>query len=221
MEHMVHVKHCAAPPLQRQEVLRYAQCRKADESVLALLDSCWEEVRHELSYRVCWRELPLRIEGEACDFDAFTLRSGQLAAHLQGCERVVLMAATVGVALDRLIAREGRLAPSRALMFQAIGAERIEALCDSFCRDLARARGLPLLPRFSPGYGDLPLTAQKDIFALLDCGKNIGLFLTDSLLMSPSKSVTAFVGLGAGEGRACINKCAACDNTDCAFRGAV
>ena len=38
-------------------------------------------------------------------------------------------------------------------------------------------------------------TTQKDIFKILDCSKKIGLTLTDSLLMSPTKSVTAIVGI--------------------------
>lgn len=62
-----------------------------------------------------------------------------------------------------------------------------------------RSRGIEnvmaLRPRFSPGYGDLAIDAQKDIFALLDCERQIGLTLGDSLLMSPGKSVTAFAGI--------------------------
>lgn len=52
-------------------------------------------------------------------------------------------------------------------------------------------------PRFSPGYGDLPINMQKDIFAALDCPRKIGLSLNESLLMSPSKSVTAIIGVSA------------------------
>ncbi len=73
-------------------------------------------------------------------------------------------------------------------------------------------------PRFSPGYGDLTLLAQKDIFAVLDCGKRIGLTLNDSLLMSPSKSVTAFVGIG-GNQKQTQEKCSACQMANCTFRG--
>ena len=80
-------------------------------------------------------------------------------------------------------------------MMQAIGAERIEALCDAFCDDMEKEMGVSLRPRFSPGYGDLPLSVQKDIISLLEAPKRIGLSLNDSLLMSPTKSVTAFAGI--------------------------
>ena len=80
-------------------------------------------------------------------------------------------------------------------MFQALGAERIESLCDTFCNDMNNELGVRLKPRFSAGYGDLPLEVQKDIFRVLDCPRKIGLTLNDSLLMSPTKSVTAIVGI--------------------------
>ncbi len=188
-------KTYAAPPFCEREILRYAGCRTADESLRTLLTACIDEVRDKLTYKVCYRVLPLTVDGDTCDFGAFSLRSNDLAANLRECDRVVLFAATVGVDIDRLIAKYGRIAPSKALMFQAIGAERIEALCNAFCADIAEEIQARLRPRFSPGYGDLPLTAQTDIFSLLDCVRRIGLTLNDSLLMSPSKSVTAFVGL--------------------------
>ena len=79
-------------------------------------------------------------------------------------------------------------------MMQAVGTERIEALCDRFFEDLKTEYGR-IKPRFSPGYADLSLNTQRYIFSLLDCPRRIGIFLNQSLLMSPSKSVTAFVGI--------------------------
>jgi cobalamin-dependent methionine synthase I len=108
---------------------------------------------------------------------------------------VLVFAATVGVGVDRAIAKYSRIAPSKAFMLSALGAERIEALCDAFCREYAFEKNVALTPRFSSGYGDCPLDVQRQIFYLLDCPKNIGLTLNDSMLMSPTKSVTAFVGI--------------------------
>ena len=127
-----------------------------------------------------------------------TVESAALRKNLQGCERAVVFAATVGLELDRMIAKAARLSPAKALLLQAIGAERIEALCDRFCQELSEElapMGQTLRPRFSPGYGDLPLTFQEEIFRVLDCPRKIGLSLNESLLMSPTKSVTALVGI--------------------------
>ena len=98
--------------------------------------------------------------------------------------------------LDRLIARYSSLSPVRALCLQAIGAERIESLCDTFQTELCYATFHGRIhARFSPGYGDLPLDFQREIFRTLDCPRRIGLSLSESLLMSPSKSVTALIGI--------------------------
>lgn len=206
------------PPLCKKEIFRYAGCQKPDVDTEALLESCIKESEGKFTYRVCYCELPVKVNGDECDFSAFCLHSSNLASNLNGCKTVIVFAATVGVEIDRLIAKYGRLSPSKALMFQAIGAERIEALCDCFCADLAQTAKAGQKPRFSPGYGDLPLSVQCDVFKLLECGKRIGLTLNDSLLMSPSKSVTAFVGIG-GKEFSKPNKCSLCKMQNCAFRG--
>lgn len=200
-----------------KEILRYADCKEADSETMKLLQSCINEVKGKLTFKVCYRMLPAKITGSVCDFGLFSMNSKNLAVNLKGCEHIIVFAATIGVGIDRLIAKYGRISPSKALMFQAIGADQIEALCDTFCTDIEKEYDIATKPRFSPGYGDLQLAAQSDIFAVLDCEKRIGLTLNDSLIMSPSKSVTAIVGLG-GEERQINNKCNACNMKDCTFR---
>lgn len=206
------------PPFCEKEILRYAGCRGEREEISVLLKECIDEVKDKLAYKVCYRELSIKTVGDTCDFEVFSVHSEKLARNLKGCEKVILFAATVGVEIDRLIGKYGRLSPTKALLFQAIGAERIEALCDAFCADIKKEYNTGLEPRFSPGYGDLPLSAQKNIFAVLDPERRFGLTLNSSLLMSPSKSVTAFVGLGSTE-KTSSNKCSLCEKTDCTLRG--
>ena len=199
MSNLVLTKSYSEPPISEREILRYAGCVTPDGETLALLSSALGEARGEIAYRVCYRILPLKISGNRCDFGLFSVESGDLAKNLDGAEKVILFSATLGLSLDRLIAKYSRLSPSRALMLQAIGTERIEALCDTFLEDAPKELGDCLRPRFSAGYGDLPLSAQRDIFKALDCERQIGVFLNESLIMSPSKSVTAFVGVGKRE----------------------
>lgn len=221
MNSVILIKKYNEPPFCEKEILRYAGCKGADSEISALLENCIKEIRDRLVYKVCYREFTVQVENGVCDFGAFQLQSKNLSENLKNCKKVILFAATVGVEIDRLIAKYGRISPSKALIFQAIGAERIETLCDTFCEDIAKESKMKLKPRFSPGYGDLPLIAQKEMFSVLDCAKRIGVSLNDSLLMSPSKSVTAFAGLYDGEEKQTKNKCSACDNKDCAFRGAL
>lgn len=187
----VTVRAYAEPPFSVTDALRYAGCREFADDVAALAKQCFDELRDGLHYRVCHTELSVTVTGDVCDFGAFSTVSADLARYLDGCRRVVLFAATVGVAPDRLIQRYSRVSPSKALVIQAVGAERIEALCDAFCDALDGA----LSSRFSPGYGDLPLAVQKDVLRVLEADRRIGVCLGESLLMSPTKSVTAFVGI--------------------------
>lgn len=182
-----------APPVSKKAIFRYASCPRDEQDVAALIDSCMEEGAPSLSYKVCYTVAELSVSGDVCRIGELSFKSKSLAKNLGGCERAVIFGATLGVGIDRLISKYGQISPSRALIFQAFGAERIEALCDAFCADVAD--GAKTRPRFSPGYGDLALETQRDIFALLNCQKNIGLFLLDSYLMSPSKSVTAIMGI--------------------------
>ena len=194
---MIYTKTYVAPEINKREIMRYAGVKTPTEEIVALMSEAVEEASSTLTYKVCYGEFPVTISDGTVDFGFARVRSSDLSKNLAGCEKVILFAATVGVGMDRLIARYGVRSPSRALMLQAFGAERIEALCDSFTEDIASSQyaGYTLMPRFSPGYGDLPLEFQSEIFRVLDCPKKIGLSLNESLLMSPTKSVTAIIGI--------------------------
>ena len=207
------------PPICEREILRYAGSRDADDMTISLMHSCITEIQDKLTYSVCYSKLPVTISDDGiCDFGAFKARSNGLAKNLNGCSEAILFAATVGIESDRLIHKYGHLSPSRALMFQAIGAERIEALCDSFCHNYENKKQVSLQPRFSPGYGDLDINVQSEIFSVLDCSKRIGLTLNDSYLMSPSKSVTAFAGISSDKTEKTNDKCDFCGKSDCIYR---
>ena len=190
-------------PINRREIWRYAGFKgQPDEQLNELLDAIIADLSGKLSYRICYRKFASLPVGEA---------SKDLAKALRGSREVVLFAATIGLEVDRYIAKYQHISATRALLAQAFGAERIEALCDAFCDEMGAAR------RFSPGYGDFPLEAQTEIFALLDCSRKIGLSLTESLLMMPSKSVTAVFGVGCERDEA-AHKCENCSILECNYR---
>lgn len=179
----------------KKEILRYCGVKSADDNLNKLIDKCIKEANPYFTYKVCYGEFPIKIKDNQIDLPMLSLHSKDLAKNLGGCDSLILFAATVGIGIDRLIGKYSRIKPAKAVAFQAIGAERIEMLCDLFCDSIIRNQGKSLCPRFSPGYGDLPLDFQKEFFKILDCQKKIGLTLNESLLMSPSKSVTAIIGI--------------------------
>lgn len=209
------VKNYTPAPFDKREILRYAGCKEGNEGLDALLSECLAESEKVFSYRVCFRTL--RIE------DFFRIFGGEsegLFKRLCGCEYAVIFAATVGLEIDRLMMKYESVAVTKGLFLQAIGTERIESLCEAFCEDIAaqaKEKGYFSRPRFSAGYGDFPLEKQREFFTLLDCGRTIGVSLTDSLLMTPTKSVTAVIGLGKTE-KEYKTDCAACGKTDCTAR---
>lgn len=212
------VKAYGLPPVDEREALRYAGHRgEADEKTRDLLRECIAQTEFSVGGRVCYRVLSAE---EAFALFPAAKTSKTWSKRLEGCEKAVVFAATVGIAMDRLFERYAAVSVSKAMLFQALGAERVEALCDKFCNALQAEyapQGLYPRPRFSPGYGDFPLAEQRTVFALLDPSRKIGLSLNDSLLMSPTKSVTAVVGLAK---TLCAGKadCKACAKTDCAYR---
>ncbi len=212
------LKNYSDLPFCQNEILRYSGCKNTTPEISVLLNECMDIAKSAVDYKVCYRVFDVKVCGDRCDFGSFKLSSQKLAANLAGCDKAVLFAATLGVGVDRIIAKHSKLEPSKALMLHSIGTAQIEALCDAFCADICLEYNTGIRPRFSPGYGDLSLDYQKNIFKQLDCERKIGLTLNDSLLMSPSKSVTAVVGLCESK-KSIINKCSACDKYDCTFRG--
>lgn len=218
----VFTKSYEAPSVNVREILRYMGCPNGDPKCLALIDECLSEIAPQLIYKVCHRQFTIQAGDSFLDLTFIKTDSNNLRKNLQDCESIVLFAATVGIGADRLISKYGRISPAKALCFQAIGSERIESLANAFNREInekVAAAGLFTRPRFSPGYGDLPLAVQRDVFRVLDCSRKIGLSLNDSLLMSPSKSVTALIGISSKE-RTCAEQssCAGCNKQNCSFR---
>lgn len=218
---MVYFKEYNAPPLNKKEILRYMGCREVSPQIGQAVEECIDELCARLNYRVCFSEFSVKVQNGTADLQFMKTESKSFVNYLKGCEKAMLFAATIGLETDRAIVKYSSLSPLKSSIFQAIGAERIESLCDVFEKDLCKKMSLQKMyikPRFSPGYGDFPLEAQKDIFRVLDCCRKIGLTLNESLIMSPSKSVTAIIGITASPEEKKIKKCARCNMAGCAYR---
>ncbi|MDE6373602.1 MAG: Vitamin B12 dependent methionine synthase activation subunit [Clostridia bacterium] len=180
-----------------REALRYLGYCKRDipeDGVRGLMEECGSEVLRVQDLRAVYCEFPLVADGDSLDLGFAKVNSHSLALNLAGCKKIVLFACTAGAGIDRLLAKYNRISPSKAAAVQATGAALVEAWCEEICTSLKREYGA-VKPRFSCGYGDLPITLQRDIFAALSVTKNIGITLSDDCFMTPTKSVTAIVGI--------------------------
>ena len=184
-------------PFDEKEILRYAMLPSFAPAPEELpLKESLEAAKGAVQCRAVWCRYPLKQDGEELDLGFARTTSRGLREHLEGCDEIILFACTAGAEMDRRIARAKLSSPAKALLMHAIGAQQVEGGCDRLCRQLAEQfPDKQLTDRFSPGYGDLPLEMQKDVMTALDCGRTVGITLTDSLLMTPSKSVTAIIGM--------------------------
>lgn len=196
------------PLVDKKEILRYMGCKTPDENILSLLEECLTEAMPTLSYAVSYSVYPIKYKKD--------ISSDGLLKHLSDSDEIIIFAATIGIGIDRLISKYSRISPTKAVIFQAIGTERIEALCDAFCDEMKKKYKC-ITNRFSPGYSDWDIKDQKLIISVTDATKNLGICLNDSFLMSPSKSVTAVVGIKNTETEE-KNPCESCDNAGCIYR---
>ena len=217
MMNTVLTKTFPPPPIDKKEILRYAGVKDSIPDIDALLCECLGEIADKLTYNVCYTQFPFEFSHDEVNLFFARTKSKKLRKNLEGCKSFILFAATVGIEIDRLILKYGKISPSKALMLQAIGAERIESLCNEFNRTITKEYGYTK-PRFSPGYGDLALKIQQDFFRVLDPSRRIGLTLNSSMLMTPTKSVTAIIGISDKEEISIEHNCSSCNKTDCSFR---
>ncbi len=184
------------------EIARYMRMgRDVPEGPLAeRVESLRDEALSSIRPARAWRRFA--VENGSIDSGGLRLEiAGKLAAHMRGCDSAYLVCGTIGAGFDALQRRASVSSGTDALIVQAIGAALIESYMDSVENEI-RAELLPgesLVERYSPGYGDFPLSAQRIILGLLDSARAAGISLTDSLLMVPSKSVSAVIGVRKGE----------------------
>ena len=190
----------SALSINKSEIYRYLGYKNGmpvGNEISVMIEEILQNVLLESRPKVCYKRFSVELD-DGVDFGFMCVKSRELTANLKGCTQAIIFAATIGIYTDRQIQKESILSPARACVYQAVGATVIEAVCDDFnewVRGEEAVKGNLLSPRYSPGYGDVPLSVQKDICRELDCAKTVGITLTESLLMIPEKSVTAVIGI--------------------------
>ena len=206
--------------LNPADALRYLGLKNGldDPAMAALYEKCTRALLPAIDARCVCRIFPWRdgvIEG--C---AYRPAGQSIREHLAGCDRVALIAATLGPGVDALIRRASLSGMAEAMMTDALASGAVEQVLDE-----AETLIFSSLPpsertfRYSPGYGDLPLGGQKELLEVLDARKRIGVYVNESLLLSPLKSVTCLIGLGQNLPAASRKTCRGCTlDGKCIFR---
>jgi hypothetical protein len=212
--------------IDRNEVLRYLgyQNQKIDEATDNLIDDSIREVSEDISERYVYRIFDIETEGGAVKLKncSVVLPGSNICSHLTGAVKCAVMAVTIGNKIDEKIRYYSRINLTRGLIVDACATAAVESLCDKVeeeLKEIAKEKGLFLTSRYSPGYGNLPITLQPDILNILDAHKKIGLSVTESFIMTPRKSVTAIAGFVKEKPEKKPISCTECDKyEDCIYR---
>lgn len=205
----------------REETLRYLgysgqiltdeEDRRVSESIDELMSIATPLSSH--------RVFPLTVsEGKLSVPAEINLNYPDLYRLLENSHSVLLIAATLGLELDRRLRYYAKTDASKLVIMDAAASALIEKYCDDLQEKLPFT-GYTF--RFSPGYGDVPLTMQKEIVRILETEKRIGLTLTGSLLMIPQKSMTGIVGIGGEKKSRSCEGCRLFDQCEYRKRGTV
>ena len=188
--------------INKREAFRYMgfkNNKSPDKHFLALTDECEKMVLDSAKPKLIYKIFDIT---SSCD-DKETLKDTKLVLVgknitelLKESERCCVFAATLGVTVDALIRRLEISDITLGFIADNLASALIEQVCDNAQDTIKKSLDNALTtPRFSCGYGDLPLSLQVDFLSALDAQNKIGLTVTDTMIMTPRKSVTAVFGI--------------------------
>lgn len=205
------------------EAARYMGVRgEPDETVAELIKKADELVRSSIKPKYVFREATVTMAEEGVFLSGMNvpLKGKAIRKHLQGCEKAVLLAATLTSEADKLIRQAAVSNVAFSLAVDCVCSAAVEQVCNMAEEEIFYRINAPYRTwRFSPGYGDLPLDVQGEFLLALNAQRRIGLTATGSSLLVPSKSVTAVIGISERPLEHSPGGCEQCNmRQGCAFR---
>lgn len=211
--------------LDRSEILMYLNTAQLDGALSEMLDECTDTLCKTVQPRTIYRVLDVVHDEKGVSIGGLRLLGDDIALHLSGCEKAVLLAATLSAPVDALIRRAEVTDMTRALMYDAVAGAAIEYTLNELESQIKQKYPFPYYTaRFSAGYGDLPISQQTELIQMLDATRKIGLTVTAAHTLLPLKSVTAIMGMShqpVKDARrfGCGNSCDECPyHDDCKMR---
>lgn len=196
-----------------REALRYSGIPSPTEDMLSHMEQLAREAEPRLHPKAAWKCFDLRHTEEGVWLQGTDmLLTGKLAgAMLKDCDKAAAMVCTIGPGFDTLLRTVSARNMSDALLMNGLGGAWVEQYCNDTEQQIRDALpGYYLTDRFSPGYGDLPLSLQAQLLNALNAVRRCGVTLLPSQLMIPEKTVTAIVGLSDRPQQARIRGCRYC-----------
>lgn len=161
-------------------------------------------------------------DGYLLDGTTLTLTGKNISQMLSQSSRCILMAVTLGQEVENISRMVQVKDLSKGVILDACASSMVEELCNQLEANLKvdfDQQNKFFTDRFSPGYGDLPISLQPTICKVLNTSKTMGLNVTSSGIMIPRKSITAIIGIADTPQEMRIKGCAYCSLIrECEYR---
>lgn len=207
--------------IKKSEILRYLgyNGQELSSEINSLISELTEKIKNVCTpvYTYMISDIEKTTQGLHLSGTDIFLTGNDISTHLAGASKCITFACTLGVGFESTLLRLQAQSVTKALIFDAIGTAFIEEVADVTEETLLSPfikNGYFSKFRYSPGYGDLSLDFQEKIINALQCQKKIGLTVTDTNILIPRKSVTAFIGIFDTPQEKPNSKCEICTNKE-------
>ena len=184
----------------KNEVLRYmGQRGEPSPEITQLMDNISKNTLTKASPKGAFVIRQICVSNADVKIGNKIFYSENLSKNLFGCSEAVIFVLSLGADSDRAIFSKKASSPLEALAVSSLFTEVLEKYADEFVGELKsifEADGKHLRPRYSPGYGDFSIENQPYFISETDAARRCGVSVTDSLLLTPSKSITGIIGIG-------------------------
>ena len=211
--------------IDKKEVLRYLgyKNQNIDKNMTDLINVCAEEIIDISKASSVYEIFDIERKNDKLFLlgSTLVLKDKDIKDLLINSNKCVVMAATLGTAVDSKLAYYSRFDITKGVIMDACASTAIEYVCDELQDEIIRnalKEDLYITTRYSPGYGDFAIDNGAEILNVLDAYKKIGLSITENSIMLPRKSVTALIGLSRTKNLKNHTGCSSCKNVGCEFR---
>lgn len=200
--------------LDAHRVKTYATGRGAkdftDDDILDACKSVLAAIKPQGTYQQCFYDPASK--SMLCDAP-FDIKGEDIAMRLERVQITLAIVVTLGTAVDDLIDQayvakdftKGILLDSAA----AIALQAVTEEMTTYLDVIGKKKGYSVSWRWSPGTGDWPQSQDKEL-AKAAHGETIGVTSTESGMLTPRKSVAAFVGMEFDTEGCSPTACSAC-----------
>lgn len=183
--------------LPKNKVLKYLGHRGQDLTPINdILDETIEKVKQASNIKslIDYQTIVSRNENSVALENGLVLSGNSITKLLAECGETAVIMATLGRDFDLMTMKYQTLSPLKAIIADAAGSAYIEEVMDHINNEIM-SKKKNITRRFSPGFGDLDIKVNKELIRIYNAERRLGITINQNYLMSPMKSVTAFIGI--------------------------